>query len=612
MVTFSSSGPDQAIGWLVAFACFVINFLMAGIARSVGVMYVALISGYGVGREEAAKPFSTRISVRCIVGPIVGLLGQRYGIRNVTATGSIVAALGSILCFFAPNVFWITMFWGVLHGIGFGLGNVLHMLAIGPYFDKHKASALGFGFAGESFGAFIFPVVIELLLSEYDVKGMFLIIGGLMLNVFPMALLLKKPPWLKHQNSLKTLRANKCLQHECVEHQRAGQVNRAFEDSEKDITEKAKCNCNLKQKNCIFSESHNSLKISDEIIAAPRSVKNIICSVNGENTGDGVVLLKEASSTNQNILFDDSVEVVAATHSKLKLDKYVSAVDIEDTEQTLEGNILNFKNEKSSSTLHPTHDVEDKIRSASFVSLDGCSVLINSESKDVDVQNGLSNTFANGIGKSILLSFLRINIKPLFNLISLNLAAVCYLFVGLLTVNIDYASDHGISINDSKFFVIGYSIADLLGRLSFGQILDRKILAPKTYALVTWVLSGIVVAAIPISRNYYYIMVCMCTCGFIVGAAPMIFPILITTYMEKDEETVAFGCLNFMEGIIMLLMAPMIGHFRDNIGSYDGVFYISGVFEIIAGALWLFEPLLLKFEGKMFPKKELQSLSTNL
>ncbi|GFS78989.1 hypothetical protein NPIL_269191 [Nephila pilipes] len=83
--------------------------------------------------------------------------------------------------------------------IGFGLSTVIHMMIINHYFDKYKASALGLGYSGDCFGTFAFPVIMENLLSTYGVRGTFSILGGIVLNVIPMALLLKKPPWIKDE-----------------------------------------------------------------------------------------------------------------------------------------------------------------------------------------------------------------------------------------------------------------------------------------------------------------------------------------------------------------------------------------------------------------------------
>lgn len=49
-------------------------------------------------------------------GPIVGVIGQRYGVKVVTFWGGVVCSLGIALSCFAPNVFWLTVFWGGLFG----------------------------------------------------------------------------------------------------------------------------------------------------------------------------------------------------------------------------------------------------------------------------------------------------------------------------------------------------------------------------------------------------------------------------------------------------------------------------------------------------------------
>lgn len=64
----AATGPDQAFGWVIALACFFINFIMAGLARTVGILYIAIIELYGVSREAATTPFSIRVCVRNMTG----------------------------------------------------------------------------------------------------------------------------------------------------------------------------------------------------------------------------------------------------------------------------------------------------------------------------------------------------------------------------------------------------------------------------------------------------------------------------------------------------------------------------------------------------------------
>ncbi|GFT30124.1 hypothetical protein NPIL_119381, partial [Nephila pilipes] len=49
------------------------------------------------------------------------------------------------------------------------------------------------------------------------------------------------------------------------------------------------------------------------------------------------------------------------------------------------------------------------------------------------------------------------------------MAVYAFLFVGVLTIIIDYAVDQGVSHDDGKFLIIGFSVADLIDRLGFGQ-----------------------------------------------------------------------------------------------------------------------------------------------
>lgn len=73
------------------------------------------------------------------------------------------------------------------------------MLTINQYFDKYRGTALGLGYSGDCFGNFAFPFIIEYLIEVYGVQGTFLIIGGILLNILPMSLLLRNPPWLKKE-----------------------------------------------------------------------------------------------------------------------------------------------------------------------------------------------------------------------------------------------------------------------------------------------------------------------------------------------------------------------------------------------------------------------------
>ncbi|GBN87504.1 hypothetical protein AVEN_254989-1 [Araneus ventricosus] len=61
-------GPDGGYAWIVAIAACVINFIMAGLGRISGILFVAFIELFGVDRRSASMPFSVRSSARNLLG----------------------------------------------------------------------------------------------------------------------------------------------------------------------------------------------------------------------------------------------------------------------------------------------------------------------------------------------------------------------------------------------------------------------------------------------------------------------------------------------------------------------------------------------------------------
>lgn len=189
--------PDQGWAWVVATAACTINFIMAGLVRMSGILFVAFIEIFQVDRKSASMPFSVRSSAGNLFGPVVGILGQKYGVRKVIITGCVIGTISAATCFFAPNVMGITVLWGGINGLGSALTVTLPQVVIGQHFDKYRTTAAGMAYSGGCIGSFLFPVLLEYLLHNYGIQGTFLIISGILMHTIPAALILRKPQWLK-------------------------------------------------------------------------------------------------------------------------------------------------------------------------------------------------------------------------------------------------------------------------------------------------------------------------------------------------------------------------------------------------------------------------------
>ncbi|GBN37067.1 hypothetical protein AVEN_59037-1, partial [Araneus ventricosus] len=614
--------------------------------------------------------------------PLIGLLGLRYGIRAVTAVGGFVAAIGSILCYFAPDVIWITVFWGVIHGIGFGLSTVIHMMIINQYFDKYKASALGLGYSGDCFGTFAFPVIMEYLLSTYGVKGTFLILGAIVFNVIPMALLLKKPPWIKDtsksgnfskniaQESAKDIKPSKQPVRESVGYRNEGFLN--LDDDLVPYDSVGKQN----HKNISTKQEYDAPPIYQDVVKTNLRISDIkhdISSISGSlrshrKPSEISEIIRESMVRHDSLppVFEKEALRTDSIHSE-NCDDIQSTVEETHYDEERGKGVqysANMKKRTSSFVGQMAQDIVHRMRSASFasqVAQDGFITSIEPQQSEdfepqleefsgtvcqqVQTESQFEKIRSDSIKGELILSpndqslttgtkdqtysywaiqvketkkpsiwksLLKTNMKPIFILISISMAVYAFLFVGVLTIIIDYAVDQGVSQDDGKFLIIGFSVADLIGRLSFGQVIDRKLVKIKNYSGMTMLLMGTLVASLPFNKSFNFMLVCMCLYGLVQGGTAIMFPILVGHYMDKSEESVAMGCLNFYGGLLMLCMAPMIGYFRDKTGSYNGVFHILGGLVALVGLIWQLEPVILKYQKKQMLEKANYIIVTKL
>ncbi|GFR30787.1 hypothetical protein TNCT_696561 [Trichonephila clavata] len=497
--------PDSARSWAIALSGCVINAFMAGILRATGHIYLTLIETYGVSRFQANLPFTVRNVVRNLGGPLAGAVGQRFGPRNVTLLGGLLGSLGILLCSFAPNVLWITLLWGGMHGLGVALGNTLNHVVVTQHFVKHRATASGLANSGSCFGSFFLPALMEYMLFHFGLSGSFLITGGLLMHVIPAALILNEPSWLQRKENItpgipsSKRKANTGEFHACKESQNVRTIGfkkrRSYSDSEPNKEGPKKCDMNL-------------------------------------NVGK------------------KGLDNLAFTRS---------ATDIADVSDK----VGNLKSSDMKSGNLPSEEVEAPID--------------EQQKQETSFLKAIIRTFSN----------------PMFFLISLSLAALAFLLDPVFIVNVDFLKDKGLKEEVAKYFISAMAFGNLVGKLGFGWVTDRQYMSIPHFMMVMQIAQGICFMVLCLLYDVYILMVMIAVVGMTVGAATVMFPVLVGKYLPS-VQSMAIGCIPIFTGLVNVAVPPLIGYFRDEIGSYNGMFYITGSFSVIVGFLWFFEPLLLK------------------
>ena len=129
--------------------------------------------------------------------PVIGRLGDRYGVRTIVLTGNILFAASVALLSFTRNnhlLFYIS--YALVGVTGATLGPILFTKVIAGWFDENRGLFLGImGGVGNGAGATFMPIYVYYLITTYGWRGAYIGIGLAIFVVgFPVLLFLLRDP----------------------------------------------------------------------------------------------------------------------------------------------------------------------------------------------------------------------------------------------------------------------------------------------------------------------------------------------------------------------------------------------------------------------------------
>lgn len=190
--TVTVDPPDGGYGWFIVFGAFSVQFWVAGLVKSYGVLYVEIMETFPNSSASVASWIPAVLSALCLaLAPLSSALCQRFSCRTVVFAGGIFCALGLALSYFATSLLHLLFTFGILTGIGGGLSTTPGIVIVSQYFEKHRALANGICVSGTAAGSFVLPILIKHLVEKFGFHGTILILGVCMLDVCVSAMLYK-------------------------------------------------------------------------------------------------------------------------------------------------------------------------------------------------------------------------------------------------------------------------------------------------------------------------------------------------------------------------------------------------------------------------------------
>jgi MFS family permease len=163
-------------GYIIVGITFLTLMLVLGLQGSFGLFFEPLTKDLGWTRTAISGAYSLAQIVYGIFGIVIGLVNDRFGPRVAVTLCGASAGLGCLLMSQVNSIWQIYLFYGILFGIGNAVFVPL-LSTIAKWFVKRRSMMSGIAFAGAGFGMLAMPLVVSWIISAYDWRLSFVIVG---------------------------------------------------------------------------------------------------------------------------------------------------------------------------------------------------------------------------------------------------------------------------------------------------------------------------------------------------------------------------------------------------------------------------------------------------
>ncbi len=183
-------------GWWIVATCFVVNFVVFGIAVNTFTVYVKPLQA-DMGWTRGQISLGVTLAALSMGGsaPIIGKVIDVIGARIAMAAG---AAIVGVCTYLLSEMQSLGGFYAlfVLSGVGQGAATLIPVsLVIANWFDTQRSRALGLAMTGTGLGAMVMVPVTSWVISTWGWRTSYRVMGFIILGVVPLvAVLIRTRP----------------------------------------------------------------------------------------------------------------------------------------------------------------------------------------------------------------------------------------------------------------------------------------------------------------------------------------------------------------------------------------------------------------------------------
>lgn len=598
------SGPDSRNSWVVALACAGVNVFMHASSKVLGVLFFGMLAEFSTSREVAAWPLVLNNTLLNLAAPAFGFLSQFFPIRSIILMSSAISSASVALCFAVSDVFYVSLLFGVIHGAATCGAVLMTQVCINQHFVRRRGTAAGVVSAISSVNSLIFPPLCEHWVLSYGLRWTFLLLGACIMNAMAFALIVRSPSWLITDPSDSSRRRKSIfVRANIAQKGLASWITHFTEDSSEgssDEDEDIGMTRHLSGSVRYFFSEGGGITTSDstanleELPMRPmvpvihrtslvpmkltrESSDHVLSSKSGDPGPSGMVecqrsdaihpYAKSQSRTPQNF------STLLVTQQRVPVGRQVQAL----TENRI--SVLPVLSIPTGYTLcKPLEDAKGSKPHAKRYQL---------RSDDCEVDESLyKKQKAWKATKSFLtISFWHLTLSQF--LVQFGLG------VFVMTI-IDFANDCGIPPKDAVYFMATFCAGDMLARLVAGLVADRGTIPVQLLVALSYVVQGISYELMCYMKSYMYLLLLTLGIGVSHGCRVFMLPIFLTTSFGLRGLSVNLSVATCICGMLTLVRPFLIGYFRDQKGTYKGLYHLICIVNMAVAVSWFIKVLLMR------------------
>ncbi|GIY29993.1 monocarboxylate transporter 2 [Caerostris darwini] len=542
-----------------------------------------------------------------ICAPFASILSQLIGPRKVALGGGLLAFVGLSASSFTPSLEYLYIFYGVVQGIAFTCTFTPGITMIAKYFYRRRGLANGLTMAGNALGGIVMPLVANKLISEYSVRGCFLIMASVLLHACVGAMLWQPVEWHQKKNPVESVPILKNSPEEELLSCNSSPGKDTLYPQEDSQNTSIQDDHTVSNKDSILIENFNfesgfDLSLESSVVLKSSAPEIFVEYRDGNMYSSGPNLYSNKPCVpNSNKMIRGGSSPHLADIPKSSERTYGSSVSTESLPNMfkLAPRLLKHSSRGSSFIYLSSYSFGATagavLTKEHFATLDATNCKIICEDSSETKKPRKWKLFPCLRKIPIDLSIFE---KSRFYIMTVTLFFSALGYPGTQIFLPYRATNLGFSEAQAASLLSVLAFTDLIGRISCAWISDCNFCPRKYWFIGGMFMSGIFGISLPYYRSYATLLAGTAFFGFFCGSYIGLVVVLFADAYSSEKVALAYSLSTVFGGFMALGGPPFMGYVLETTGSYIICQSILGSAQFAGVAIWLAEPWAVRWEKR--------------